>query len=91
MHVRMLQMLCCFFRLDKALSQYFGEGTEVPQQEAVYPPVSEPIRKCPQCNKDMVLKTKKNGGSVPCACPTFARLAPARLPSFCPSFHPCHH
>nr|KAF6459486.1 DNA topoisomerase III alpha [Rousettus aegyptiacus] len=49
-------------KLDEALSQYFGEGAEVAQQEAIYPTVPEPIRKCPQCNKDMVLKTKKNGG-----------------------------
>uniref|UniRef100_A0A452TIM2 DNA topoisomerase n=1 Tax=Ursus maritimus TaxID=29073 RepID=A0A452TIM2_URSMA len=51
-------------KLDEALAQYFGEGTEVAQQEAIYPSMPEPIRKCPQCNKDMVLKTKKNGGSV---------------------------
>lgn len=49
-------------KLDEALSQYFGEGAEVAQQEAIYPVVPEPIRKCPQCNKDMVLKTKKSGG-----------------------------
>lgn len=49
-------------KLDEALSQYFGEGAELTQQEAIYPAVPEPIRKCPQCNKDMVLKTKKNGG-----------------------------
>uniref|UniRef100_A0A452TII8 DNA topoisomerase n=1 Tax=Ursus maritimus TaxID=29073 RepID=A0A452TII8_URSMA len=49
-------------KLDEALAQYFGEGTEVAQQEAIYPSMPEPIRKCPQCNKDMVLKTKKNGG-----------------------------
>ncbi|XP_060059192.1 DNA topoisomerase 3-alpha isoform X2 [Erinaceus europaeus] len=49
-------------KLDEALSQYFGEGAELAQQEAIYPAMPEPIRKCPQCNKDMVLKTKKNGG-----------------------------
>uniref|UniRef100_A0A2K6TGE9 DNA topoisomerase n=1 Tax=Saimiri boliviensis boliviensis TaxID=39432 RepID=A0A2K6TGE9_SAIBB len=54
--------LCLFFRLDEALAQYFGNGTEVAQQEEIYPAMPEPIRKCPQCNKDMVLKTKKNGG-----------------------------
>lgn len=69
-------MLCRFFRLDEALSQYFGEGAEVPQQEAIYPTVPEPIRKCPQCNKDMVLKTKKSGGSVSSSCPA---------PSACPA------
>ncbi|XP_040308973.1 DNA topoisomerase 3-alpha isoform X1 [Herpailurus yagouaroundi] len=49
-------------KLDEALSQYFGEGAEVAQQEAIYPAMPEPIKKCPQCNKDMVLKTKKSGG-----------------------------
>lgn len=62
-------MLCYFFRLDEALSQYFGEGAEVAQQEAIYPAMLEPVRKCPQCNKDMVLKTKKSGGSVPSFAP----------------------
>ncbi|XP_005402336.1 PREDICTED: DNA topoisomerase 3-alpha isoform X2 [Chinchilla lanigera] len=49
-------------KLDEALSQYFGEGAETPQQEEVYPAMPEPVRKCPQCHKDMVLKTKKSGG-----------------------------
>ncbi|XP_054565652.1 DNA topoisomerase 3-alpha isoform X2 [Eptesicus fuscus] len=49
-------------KLDEALSQYFGEGAEVPQEESIYPTVPAPVRKCPQCNKDMVLKTKKSGG-----------------------------
>ncbi|XP_070251554.1 DNA topoisomerase 3-alpha isoform X2 [Myotis yumanensis] len=49
-------------KLDEALSQYFGERAEVPQEEAIYPAVPAPVRKCPQCNKDMVLKTKKSGG-----------------------------
>lgn len=60
--------LCLFFRLDEALSQYFGEGAEVAQQEEIYPTMPEPIQKCPQCNRDMVLKTKKNGGLVPSFC-----------------------
>ncbi|XP_055450078.1 DNA topoisomerase 3-alpha isoform X2 [Psammomys obesus] len=49
-------------KLDEALSQYLGERTEVAQQEEMYPAMPEPVRKCPQCNKDMVLKTKKSGG-----------------------------
>ncbi|XP_003465949.1 DNA topoisomerase 3-alpha isoform X1 [Cavia porcellus] len=49
-------------KLDEALSQYFGEGTETLQQEEIYPAMPEPILKCPQCNKDLVLKTKKSGG-----------------------------
>ncbi|XP_038184564.1 DNA topoisomerase 3-alpha isoform X2 [Arvicola amphibius] len=49
-------------KLDEALSQYLGERTEVAQQEELFPAMPEPVRKCPQCNKDMVLKTKKSGG-----------------------------
>ncbi|XP_066221103.1 DNA topoisomerase 3-alpha [Saccopteryx leptura] len=49
-------------KLDEALSQYFGEMAEVAQQEAIYPVTPDPVRKCPQCNKDMVLKTKRSGG-----------------------------
>nr|XP_033819211.1 DNA topoisomerase 3-alpha isoform X1 [Geotrypetes seraphini] len=49
-------------KLDEALSQYFGEAAQVVQQEEIYPDVPLPVRKCPQCNRDMVMKTKKDGG-----------------------------
>ncbi|NXD62193.1 TOP3A topoisomerase, partial [Eolophus roseicapillus] len=49
-------------KLDQALAQYFGEATGTAEQEEVYPAMPLSIRKCPQCNNDMVLKTKKNGG-----------------------------
>ncbi|NXV15399.1 TOP3A topoisomerase, partial [Cepphus grylle] len=49
-------------KLDQALAQYFGEAAEIAEQEEVYPTMPVPVRKCPQCNNDMVLKTKKNGG-----------------------------
>ncbi|NWY02920.1 TOP3A topoisomerase, partial [Nothoprocta ornata] len=49
-------------KLDEALAQYFGQGTEIAEQEEVYPAMPVSIRKCPQCNNDMVLKTKRNGG-----------------------------
>uniref|UniRef100_A0A8D0L3H9 DNA topoisomerase n=1 Tax=Sphenodon punctatus TaxID=8508 RepID=A0A8D0L3H9_SPHPU len=49
-------------KLDEALSQYFGEVTQVAPQEEMYPATPIPIRKCPHCNNDMVLKSKKNGG-----------------------------
>uniref|UniRef100_A0A8D0BPZ8 DNA topoisomerase n=1 Tax=Salvator merianae TaxID=96440 RepID=A0A8D0BPZ8_SALMN len=49
-------------KLDEALSQYFGEVTHVAQEEEIYPAMPDPVRKCPQCNNDMILKTKKNGG-----------------------------
>ncbi|XP_065540765.1 DNA topoisomerase 3-alpha isoform X2 [Lathamus discolor] len=49
-------------KLDQALAQYFGEATGSAEQEEVYPATPLSVRKCPQCNNDMVLKTKKNGG-----------------------------
>lgn len=57
--------VCVFLsRLDQALSQYFGTVREVAQGEELYPETPAAIRKCPRCNNDMVLKTRKNGGSV---------------------------
>lgn len=49
-------------KLDEALSQYFGEVTQIAQEQDIYPAMPDPVRKCPQCNSDMILKTKKNGG-----------------------------
>uniref|UniRef100_A0A452H441 DNA topoisomerase n=1 Tax=Gopherus agassizii TaxID=38772 RepID=A0A452H441_9SAUR len=48
-------------KLDQALSQYFGEVAALAQQEEIYPAMPVSIRKCPQCNSDMVLKSKKSG------------------------------
>ncbi|PIO27956.1 hypothetical protein AB205_0003220 [Aquarana catesbeiana] len=49
-------------KLDEALSQYFGQAAQPVEQQEIYPETPLPIRKCPQCNRDMVLKTKKDGG-----------------------------
>ncbi|XP_013926805.1 PREDICTED: DNA topoisomerase 3-alpha [Thamnophis sirtalis] len=49
-------------KLDEALAQYFGEMAQAAQEEDIYPAMPDPVRKCPQCNSDMILKTKKNGG-----------------------------
>eukprot|EP00061_Rhincodon_typus_P013944 g40644.t1 len=49
-------------KLDEALSHYFGEVAEVTQSEEFVMEISEPVRKCPQCGRDMVLKPKKDGG-----------------------------
>ncbi|NXF88234.1 TOP3A topoisomerase, partial [Eubucco bourcierii] len=49
-------------KLDQALAQYFGEAAEIVEQEEVYPATPAAVQKCPQCNNDMVLKTKKSGG-----------------------------
>uniref|UniRef100_UPI00398EE5A6 DNA topoisomerase 3-alpha n=1 Tax=Pristiophorus japonicus TaxID=55135 RepID=UPI00398EE5A6 len=49
-------------KLDEALSHYFGEVIETPQAKELLMEVSEPVRKCPQCGRDMVLKPRKGGG-----------------------------
>ncbi|XP_072337326.1 DNA topoisomerase 3-alpha isoform X3 [Scyliorhinus torazame] len=49
-------------KLDEALSHYFGNVTEMTQSEELLMEISEPVRKCPQCGWDMVLKSKKHGG-----------------------------
>ncbi|KAE8578852.1 hypothetical protein XENTR_v10023799 [Xenopus tropicalis] len=49
-------------KLDEALSQYFGQAAQPVPQEEIYADTPLPVRKCPQCNKDMVLKTKRDGG-----------------------------
>ncbi|CAI9578073.1 unnamed protein product [Staurois parvus] len=48
--------------LDEALSQYFGQAAEHVQQQEIYAETPVPIRKCPYCSRDMVLKTKRDGG-----------------------------
>ncbi|KAM4697714.1 DNA topoisomerase 3-alpha [Rhinophrynus dorsalis] len=49
-------------KLDQALSQYFGQAAEPVELPEIYAETPLPVRKCPQCNKDMVLKTKRDGG-----------------------------
>ncbi|XP_058851749.1 DNA topoisomerase 3-alpha isoform X1 [Acipenser ruthenus] len=48
-------------KLDQALSSYFGEAREFTQQEEIQMEIPLPIRKCPQCSRDMALKRKKDG------------------------------
>ncbi|XP_043945526.1 DNA topoisomerase 3-alpha isoform X2 [Protopterus annectens] len=50
-------------KLDEALAQYFGEVTEISQEEQeAQMEMFLPVRKCPNCNRDMVLKKRKEGG-----------------------------
>ncbi|KAM5152554.1 DNA topoisomerase 3-alpha [Mantella aurantiaca] len=49
-------------KLDEALSQYFGQAAQLVAQQEIYAETPLPIRKCPHCNRDMVLKTKRDGG-----------------------------
>ncbi|KAG5832859.1 hypothetical protein ANANG_G00295660 [Anguilla anguilla] len=48
-------------KLDEALSTYLGAAQEISAQEEEQMEMPMPVRKCPQCNRDMVLKTKKDG------------------------------
>lgn len=52
----------CFVvaRLDEALSNYLGPAQEFTEQEQEQLEIPLPVRKCPQCNRDMVLKKKKD-------------------------------
>lgn len=48
--------------MDEALSPYLGaaqEITEAEQQQDIEIPL--PVRKCPNCGRDMVLKKKREG------------------------------
>ncbi|KAL2100749.1 hypothetical protein ACEWY4_002510 [Coilia grayii] len=46
-------------KLDEALSNYLGQAQEYTEQEQELD-LPMPVRKCPHCNRDMVLKQKKD-------------------------------
>ena len=48
-------------KIDSALSEYFGTAQDFRQDE-VQMPVLEPVKPCPSCGKQMMLRTKKDGG-----------------------------
>lgn len=52
---------CCFLRLDEALSPYLGAAQEITEQEQQDMEIHQPVRKCPNCGRDMVLKKKREG------------------------------
>lgn len=66
-----LQAGCCltmtavlvfsFLRLDEALSAYLGTAQEMTEEQQQDMEIPLPIRKCPQCGRDMVLKKKREG------------------------------
>lgn len=53
--------LCCFLRLDEALVPYLGAAQEIPEVEQQDMEIPLPVRKCPSCGRDMVLKKKREG------------------------------
>lgn len=54
-------MICRFLRLDEALSPYLGTAQEITEEEQQDMAIPLPIRKCPHCGRDMVLKKKREG------------------------------
>ncbi|XP_053194618.1 DNA topoisomerase 3-alpha isoform X1 [Scomber japonicus] len=91
-------------KLDEALSPYLGaahEITEAEQQQDME--IHLPVRKCPNCGRDMVLKRKKEGNSKYLSCVGFPACKTAvwfpdtvldvrRDDSICPTCqpHPVH-
>lgn len=51
----------CFLRLDEALSPYLGAAQEIPEEQQQDMEIPLPIRKCPHCGQDMVLRKKREG------------------------------
>lgn len=90
-------------KLDEALSPYLGAAqviTEVEQQDLELP---LPVRKCPNCSRDMVIKKKREGNSKFLACTGYPACKSAvwfpevvlevqRDDSICPTCrpHPVH-
>uniref|UniRef100_A0A672HE87 DNA topoisomerase n=1 Tax=Salarias fasciatus TaxID=181472 RepID=A0A672HE87_SALFA len=90
-------------KLDEALSPYLGAAVEIPEAEQQDMEIPLPVRKCPQCGRDMVLKKRREGNSkfLSCvgypACKTAvwfpdAVLEVSRDDGVCPSCqpHPVH-
>uniref|UniRef100_A0A3Q3FX97 DNA topoisomerase n=1 Tax=Labrus bergylta TaxID=56723 RepID=A0A3Q3FX97_9LABR len=50
-------------KLDDALEPYLGAAQVIPEAEQQELEIPQPVRKCPQCGRDMVLKKKREGNS----------------------------
>lgn len=57
----MMVLVCSFLRLDEALSPYLGTAQEFTEEQQQDMEIPLPVRKCPQCGRDMVLKKKREG------------------------------
>uniref|UniRef100_A0A7N6AE04 DNA topoisomerase n=1 Tax=Anabas testudineus TaxID=64144 RepID=A0A7N6AE04_ANATE len=55
-------------KLDEALSSYLGAAQEITEEEQLDMEIPLPIRKCPHCGRDMVLKKKRDGNSKYLSC-----------------------
>ncbi|XP_046893588.1 DNA topoisomerase 3-alpha [Hypomesus transpacificus] len=55
-------------KLDEALSAYLGAAQEFTESEQQDLEVPLPVRKCPQCGRDMVLKKRREGNGKYLTC-----------------------
>uniref|UniRef100_A0A8C9QXU3 DNA topoisomerase n=1 Tax=Scleropages formosus TaxID=113540 RepID=A0A8C9QXU3_SCLFO len=90
-------------KLDEALSVYLGEAQEYTGPEHQDVEMALPVRKCPQCGRDMVLKKKSDGTGKFLSCTGYPScktavwfpdmvLEVSRDESICPTCqpHPVH-
>ncbi|KAM8824210.1 DNA topoisomerase 3-alpha isoform 1-T1 [Synchiropus picturatus] len=90
-------------KLDEALTPYLGAAAEVPESLQPDMEMPLPVRKCPHCGRDMVLKKKREGTSKYLSCVGFPAcktavwfpdtvLEVSRDDSVCPTCrpHPVH-
>ncbi|GAA6215596.1 DNA topoisomerase 3-alpha [Lates japonicus] len=90
-------------KLDEALSPYLGAAQEITETEQQDMEIPLPVRKCPNCGRDMVLKKKREGNSKYLSCVGFPAcktavwfpdtvLEVSRDDSICPTCqpHPVH-
>ncbi|XP_058510330.1 DNA topoisomerase 3-alpha [Solea solea] len=90
-------------KLDEALSTYLGAAHEITEEEQLDMEIPLPVRKCPHCGRDMVLKKKREVNSKYLSCSGFPAcktavwfpdtvLEVSRDDSICPTCqpHPVH-
>ncbi|XP_061605462.1 DNA topoisomerase 3-alpha [Phyllopteryx taeniolatus] len=58
-------------KLDEALSLYLGAAQEIHETEQQDMEIPLPVRKCPHCGRDMVLRKKKEGNGKFLSCVGF--------------------
>ncbi|XP_019744278.1 DNA topoisomerase 3-alpha [Hippocampus comes] len=58
-------------KLDEALSPYLGAAQEIPETEQQDMELQLPVRKCPHCGRDMVLRKRKEGNGKFLSCVGF--------------------
>uniref|UniRef100_A0A671WB65 DNA topoisomerase n=1 Tax=Sparus aurata TaxID=8175 RepID=A0A671WB65_SPAAU len=58
-------------KLDEALSPYLGAAQEITEEEEQDMEIPLPVRKCPNCGRDMVLKKKREGNGKYLSCVGF--------------------